>query len=85
MSEYCALAAADPETLWLTVANAALGVAVLICCVAIVAAVIYEFTFRAHRRAQIMRNADAAVHAMFHPGAGGPQDGESTGRNGREG
>jgi hypothetical protein len=84
MSEYCTLVATDPETLWLTVANEALGVAVLICCLAIVAAVIYEFTVRAHRRAQIIRNADAAMHAMFHPGTGGPQEGESAGENGRE-
>jgi hypothetical protein len=64
------LTAIDSETLWLNVANGALGIAALLFCLAIVGAVIYEFVVRAHRRTYIIQNADAALRILLHPPRG---------------
>ncbi len=66
----CLIFASGPETVWLNVANGALGIAVLLFCGLIVGSAVYEFTARARGRAHIMRHADTAVHALLH-GRGG--------------
>ena len=60
----------DPSTYWLTFTNAALGVVVLICCVAVAVGVIQELAAkrkRAHALSRIDRDV-ADLVASFHDG-----------------
>ncbi len=59
------------STTWLNLANGALGLAVVLCGALILGSVVYEFTVRARCRASIIRNADAAVRALFDGHTGG--------------
>ena len=68
----------DPSTYWLTLTNIALGVVVLICCLAIAAGVIQEFAVRRKKKAALA-DLDSEVaslvssyegHAFDVPGLG---------------
>ena len=69
----------DPSTYWLTFTNAALGVVVLICCVAVVIGVVQEIAAK-RKKASAMSNLDREVavlvnsyqdgHAFHLPGLG---------------
>jgi hypothetical protein len=50
----------DPSTYWLTFTNAALGVVVLICCVAVAIGVIQEIAAK-HKKASAMSKLDREV------------------------
>ena len=50
----------DPSTLWLTITNAALGVVVLICCVAVAIGVFQEVAAR-RKKATVMSKIDHEV------------------------
>lgn len=54
------------ETAWLNLTNGALGIAVLGFFALIAGSIVYEFSIRARRRANIVRGADAAVRALLH-------------------
>jgi hypothetical protein len=69
----------DPSTYWLTFTNAALGVVVLICCVAVGIGVFQEIAAK-RKKASAMSNLDRAAaglvnlyqdgHAFHFPGLG---------------
>jgi len=50
----------DPSTLWLTITNAALGVVVLICCVAVAIGVVQEIAAK-RKKASAMSQIDREV------------------------
>ena len=50
----------DPSTLWLTITNAALGVVVLICCVAVAIGVVQELATK-RKKASAMSQIDREV------------------------
>ena len=50
----------DPSTYWLTITNAALGVVVLICCVAVAIGVVQEIAAK-RRKATAMSSIDREV------------------------
>ena len=50
----------DPSTLWLTITNAALGVVVLICCVAVAIGVFQEVAAK-RKKATVMSKIDHEV------------------------
>ncbi len=53
----------DPSTYWLTFTNAALGIVVLICCVAVAVGVIQEIVGK-RKKASAMSNLDREVNAL---------------------
>jgi hypothetical protein len=53
----------DPSTYWLTITNAALGVVVLICCVAVAFGVFQEFAAR-RKKANAMSKIDLEVSSL---------------------
>jgi hypothetical protein len=69
----------DPSTLWLTITNAALGVVVLICCVAVAIGVFQELAAK-RKKVAVMSKIDREVsdlvasfedgHAFHLPGLG---------------
>jgi len=68
----------DPSTYWLTLTNIALGVVVLICCVAVALGVLQELAARRKKRAEASAferemaelTAYAGGHAFNVPGLG---------------
>ncbi|HVX67137.1 MAG TPA: hypothetical protein VHA11_11075 [Bryobacteraceae bacterium] len=74
-----ALLATDSEVLWLNVMNGALGVVVLICCLVVLGAIVYQFTSVRRERERNVKAADREVrellgvrdpHAFDAPGLG---------------
>ena len=55
----------DPSTYWLTFTNAALGVVVLICCVAVAIGVIQEIAAK-HKKASAMSKLDREVSDLVN-------------------
>jgi hypothetical protein len=55
----------DPSTLWLTITNAALGVVVLICCVAVAIGVFQELAAK-RRKATAMSTIDNEVSDLVN-------------------
>jgi hypothetical protein len=53
----------DPSTLWLTITNAALGVVVLICCVAVAIGVFQEIAAK-RKKATAMSKLDREVNDL---------------------
>ena len=53
----------DPSTLWLTITNAALGVVVLICCVAVAIGVYQELAAK-RKKVTAMSNLDREVSGL---------------------
>jgi hypothetical protein len=53
----------DPSTYWLTFTNAALGIVVLVCCVAVAVGVIQEIAAK-RRKASAMSQLDREVNAL---------------------
>ena len=53
----------DPTTLWLTITNAALGVVVLICCVAVAIGVFQEFAAK-RKKVTAMSKLDSEVSTL---------------------
>ena len=53
----------DPSTYWLTLTNAALGVVVLVCCVAVAIGVIQELAAK-RRKASALSHLDRAVNDL---------------------
>lgn len=65
----------DPSTYWLTVTNIALGVVVLICCVAVAVGVLQELAAKHKKSAALDREVSDLVasfdgHAFNVPGLG---------------
>jgi hypothetical protein len=50
----------DPSTLWLTITNAALGVVVLICCIAVAVGVVQEIAAK-RKKVAVMSRLDREV------------------------
>jgi hypothetical protein len=74
-----ALLATDSEVLWLNVMNGALGVVVLICCLVVLGAIVYQFTSVRRERERNVKAADREMrdlvrardpHAFDAPGLG---------------
>jgi hypothetical protein len=71
-----ALLTTDSEILWLNVMNGTLGVVVLICCLVILGAIVYQFTSVRRERERNIRNADrelrdlVGTHTFDAPGLG---------------
>jgi hypothetical protein len=55
----------DPSTLWLTITNAALGVVVLICCVAVAIGVVQEFAAK-RKKVTAMSKIDREVSVLVN-------------------
>ncbi len=60
-----ALLVTDPEVLWLNVMNGALGLVVLICCVVLAGAVIYQLTIASKRREKNIAGAEGEMRTML--------------------
>lgn len=58
---------ADPRTFWLTVMNAALGAAVVLCVLATAAAVLWHFLSRPIRRRAIETGLNREMQRMLGP------------------
>ncbi len=55
----------DSEVLWLNFMNGMLGAVVLICCLVVLGAVVYQITGTRKRRRSNARGADREMRAMF--------------------
>jgi hypothetical protein len=60
----------DPSTYWLTFTNAALGIVVLICCVAVAVGVIQEIAAK-RKKASAMSQLDREANALANSYADG--------------
>jgi len=60
-----ALLAIDSEVLWLNIMNGTLGVVVLICCLVVAGAIVYQFAAFRRQRAKDVQGADAELKAML--------------------